>query len=74
MFESLYRIDWDLLHRQKRVLVDRASKDRLKPSVAEALWGIVHLLDALQDDAVAAGRWTFPGERGVREVRHGKQP
>ena len=54
MFESLNRIDWDLLHRQKRVLVEEASKDRLKPSVAEALWGIVHLLDALQDDAVAA--------------------
>ena len=73
MFESLNRIDWDLLHRQKRVLVQEASKDGLKPSVADALWGIVHLLDTLQDDAVAAGRWTFPGERGMREVRHGKQ-
>lgn len=73
MFESINRMDWDLLHRQKRVLVQEASKDRLKQSVAEALWGIVHLLDALQDDAVAAGRWTFPGDRGVREVRHGKQ-
>jgi len=73
MFESLNRIDWDLLHRQKRVLVQEASKDRLKPSVAEALRGIIHLLDALQDDAVAAGRWTFPGDRGAREVRHDKK-
>ena len=72
MFSSINRIDWDLLHRQKRVLVQEAVKDRLKPSVAEALWGIIHLLDALQDDAVAAGRWTFPGERGTREVHHGE--
>lgn len=32
---------------------------------AEALWGIVHLLDALQDDAAKAGRWRFPGESAV---------
>ena len=35
--------------------------DRDTPT-AEALWGIVHLLDALQDDAAEAGRWVFPGE------------
>ena len=63
MFDSLNRVDWDLLHRQKRVLGERLSSNRLKPSEAEALWGIVHLLDALQDDAAAAGRWTFPGDR-----------
>ncbi len=63
MFDSLNRVDWDLLHRQKRVLVERLSNNQLKQSEAEALWGIVHLLDALQDDAAAAGRWTFPGDR-----------
>jgi hypothetical protein len=63
MFDSLNRVDWDLLHRQKRVLVERLSSNQLKQSEAEALWGIVHLLDALQDDAGAAGRWTFPGDR-----------
>jgi len=66
MFDSLNRVDWDLLHRQKRVLVEQLSSGPFKPSVAEALWGIVHLLDALQDDAVAAGRWTFPGDRSKK--------
>jgi hypothetical protein len=62
MFDSLDHVDWDLLHQQKLVLLgvlDRLDRD---PSTAEALWGIVHLLDALQDDAVAVGRWTFPNE------------
>lgn len=63
MFDSLNRVDWDLLHRQKRILIEQLSSNQFKSSVAEALSGIVHLLDALQDDAAAAGRWTFPGER-----------
>lgn len=63
MFDALNRVDWGLLHRQKRVLVEQLSKQQFKASDAEALWGIVHLLDALQDDAVAAGKWKFPGER-----------
>jgi len=63
MFESLNRVDWNLLHRQKRILIEHLSSGRIKPSDAEALSGIVNLLDALQDDAAAAGRWTFPGER-----------
>ena len=63
MFNSLDRVDWALLHRQKRVLLNVLNPlDRNSP-VAEALWGLVHLLDALQDDAAAVGRWTFPGER-----------
>ncbi len=62
MFNSLDRVDWELLHGQKLVLLNVLdTMDRDSP-VAEALWGLVHLLDALQDDAAAAGRWTFPGE------------
>ena len=60
MFDCLKGVDWDLLHRQKLVLVERLSGKAFESSEAEALWGIVHLLDALQDDAVAAGRWRFP--------------
>ncbi len=71
MFDSLNRVDWDLLHRQKRVLVERLSSDKFKAADTQALWGIVHLIDALQDDAVSAGHWTFPGERLKKEVRHG---
>ena len=68
MFNSLDRVDWELLHRQKLVLLNVLdTMDRNSP-IAEALWGLVHLLDALQDDAAAAGRWTFPGEdRGATQ-------
>ena len=60
MFDSLNGVDWDLLHHQKFILVEWLSGAPPKPSETEALWGIVHLLDALQDDAAADGRWTFP--------------
>lgn len=73
MFEFLNRVDWKLLHRQKRVLVKQLSCDTLKAADAEALWGIVHLIDALQDDAVSAGRWTFPGERTAKGGRHARK-
>lgn len=66
MFDSLNRVDWDLLHQQKRVLIEQLSSAQFKPSEAESLSGIVNLLDALQDDAAAAGRWTFPGERSKK--------
>ncbi len=65
MFNSLDRVDWDRLHQQKLVLLNVLdAMDRDTPT-AEALCGIVHLLDALQDDAAEAGRWTFPGESPV---------
>lgn len=62
MFNSLDQVDWDLLQRQKLVLLGVLDGLDRNSSVAEALWGLIHLLDALQDDAVSAGRWTFPGE------------
>ena len=62
MFRSLDRVDWELLHQQKLALLEVLDGLDRKSSMAEALWGIVHLLDALQDDAVAAGRWAFPDE------------
>ena len=62
MFNSLDRVDWELLHQQKLVLLNVLDNMDRHSSVAEALWGLVHLLDALQDDAAADGRWTFPGE------------
>jgi len=60
MFASLNGVDWNLLHRQKLSLVEWLSGQTPKPPQLEELWGIVHLLDALQDDAVACGRWQFP--------------
>ena len=63
MFDSLNGVDWDLLNRQKRILVEWLSGQPPKPPQLETLWGIVNLLDALQDDAVACGRWQFPDDR-----------
>ena len=66
MFESLKKVDWNLLHRQKLVLLAMRDTYRDGSPEFEALSGIIHLLDALQDDAADAGLWTFPGE----EARH----
>ena len=62
MFESLNGVDWDLLHRQKLTLLKLRQRQPEGSAEAEALSGVIHLLDALQDDAAAIGRWTFPGE------------
>jgi hypothetical protein len=62
MFNSLDRVDWELLHRQKLVLLNVLDGMDRNSSVGEALWGLMHLLDALQDDAAATGRRTFPNE------------
>ena len=62
MFNSLDRVDWNLLHQQKLVLLGMLDGTGRDTPTAEALWGVVHLLDALQDDAAEAGCWTFPGE------------
>lgn len=60
MFNSLNKVDWDLLHKQKQILVAMRAKLPEQSSEYEALSGVIHLLDALQDDAVADGRWRFP--------------
>lgn len=62
MFNSLDHVDWVLLHQQKLALLRLLDDMNRNTPTTEALWGIVHLLDALQDDAAEAGRWTFPGE------------
>lgn len=65
MFENV-NIDWDLLHRQKLALVALQLRStgtggvKLTPNEREVIEGIINLLDALQDDAVAAGLWAFP--------------
>ena len=63
MFESLDKVDWGLLHQQKLTLLALRKQHRHGSPEADALSGIIHLLDALQDDVVADGRWVFPGER-----------
>lgn len=60
MFDSLNGVDWKLLHDQKVILIERLNGQSPKPCQMETLWVLVHLLDALQDDACASGRWQFP--------------
>lgn len=74
MFNSLGRVDWDLLHRQKVVLLGVLDRMNCDTATAEALWGIVHLLDALQDDAAEAGRWAFPGESVATPAAEAQAP
>jgi len=62
MFNSLNRVDWNLLHQQKQTLVTMRATLPDRSREFEALSGIIHLLDALQDDAIADGRWTSPNE------------
>lgn len=69
MFESLNNVDWNLLHRQKLALLALRTQLAVGSPEAEALAGVIHLLDALQDDAAVAGRWVFPGEN---ETANGK--
>ena len=71
MFNSLDKVDWDLLHQQKFALLAMRGQHRDGSPEFEALSGIIHLLDALQDDAVADGRWRFPNENDeeVQDVK-----
>ena len=68
MSEVLENIDWDLLHCQKLTLLVIRSRQLCGSPEFEDLSGIVHLLDALQDEAVAAGRWQFPNEKEDSDV------
>ena len=52
-------VDWELLRQQKEILVSVIDQYRLGRT-EEGLTGILHLLDALQDDAESAGLWTNP--------------
>ena len=68
MSETLSKVDWSLLHQQKLVLLAIRDRHGDRSSEFDALSGIIHLLDALQDDAVADGRWRFPHEEASDET------
>lgn len=63
----MMNIDWELLRRQKAILIDMISKIQkategsaceyilIDKEDAEFLQGILHLLDSIQDDAVDKG-------------------
>ena len=60
MSKALDNVDWDLLHQQKLVLLELLDNIPRDSAVGQALFGIVHLLDALQDEAADEGRWQYP--------------
>ena len=55
-------VDWDLLHEQKLVLLEILGGIPRESIAGQALAGIIHLLDALQDEAAEEGRWQFAKE------------
>ena len=50
MSEALKRVDWKLLKKQKNALVEVNVRRTVRKGDQEALDGIIHLLDALQDE------------------------
>lgn len=67
MSKALQKVDWDLLHKQKASLLRLQSRTPMNCPEWEALEGMVCLLDALQDEAVEAGRWSSPQTIDVEE-------
>ena len=61
-FESLYAVDWGLLSQQKSTLVRLRQRQPEGSAEEIALSGVIHLLDALQDEAAASGRAVPAGE------------
>jgi hypothetical protein len=62
MFDALNHVDWDLLHEQKLTLLRLLEREPYDSPDAEALSGLINLLDTLQDEATDIGIWAFPDE------------
>jgi len=60
MSKALMNVDWVLLHEQKLVLLEMLNSIPRDSTAGQALSGIIHLLDALQDEAAEENRWQFP--------------
>jgi hypothetical protein len=72
MFNTLNNVDWNLLHQQKLALLEMLNRRRTDSPEAEALSGIINLLDTLQDEAADAGIWEFPSDVEMEDVRDGQ--
>ena len=60
MSKALMNVDWDLLYEQKLVLLELRHNVPDDSTVFQALSGVIHLVDALQDEAVEEGHWQLP--------------
>jgi len=64
---DLSRVDWDLLRRQKTILVELAASPQRVTTRRdrEAIEGVINLLDHIQDEtAIALGERTVFGRSG----------
>jgi DNA-directed RNA polymerase subunit RPC12/RpoP len=61
--EVIRGIDWDLLHEQKKEILQVLNDQERVFGKTGQLEGLVNLLDDLQDVAAKIQIWTFPSER-----------
>ena len=52
-------IDFDMLNRQKELLLKQ-----LGGNPASSLWGLIHMIDDIQDEAEEHRLWKFPDDTG----------
>jgi len=64
---ELEKVDWDLLHEQKKTLLSLLLSPNLSDTQRNHLDGLVNFIDSIQDDAVAEGLWIFPDSEGDGE-------
>ena len=74
--DTIRKIDWALLAEQKLALVYLTETAKTTPEEVDALLGVIHLLDALQDefganpeDVFSLGRSLAPQVSGLRTPR-----
>lgn len=60
------KMNWPLLRKQKETLIELA--DARPHQVGDHLWGIINLLDAIQDEAVDTGLATSEEVFGKLEI------
>lgn len=52
-------LDFDMLNKQKKLLLEQ-----LEGLPQSMLWGIVHMIDDIQDEAEKQGLWEYPDSSG----------
>lgn len=65
------KLDWDLLRKQKLYLLKQANDPARVAGEVEVFDGVIHLIDAIQDEAVKKGDATeleVFGEEEVEEI------
>ncbi len=62
-------IDFHMLHKQKARLIERLK------GPADLLWGFIHMLDDIQDEAEKQELWKFPEDKPKKaKAKSSKKP